>query len=259
MAPPSRSVQEQIAADLRQLILDGSLEPGDKLPSEQTLQEKYGVGARMTVRAAVQLLIQEGLVESRQGHGTVVRRYDRLDWWPGTFEHQGHRLDTVEAGDDAWAADVRAQGREPRQEVEVALVAPPPRVAQELRTPAGELVWTRKRLRFVDGVLNQLADSYYPDWVARGTPITKPGDIIIPGGLLAAAGHRQAHYRDETISRMATRAEAYLMNLGPVTPMLVHTRVGFNVARQPVRVIITAAPGDRLRILQEFTDPDVTE
>lgn len=256
--PPQQSVQEQIAADLRHKIMAGEYEPGDKLPSESRLTSQYGT-ARNTVRAAYLLLLQEGLVESRQGHSYSVRVYQPLDWWPGTFEHQASRRDTVEAGADAWAADVKAQGHEPRQEVDVSIVVPPPRVAAELKTPDGELVVVRRRRRFVDGALVQLADSYYPLEVANGTPIMTPGDVVIPGGLMAAAGHRQRRYVDDIISRMATRAEQVLMGLGAVTPMIEHLRVGYNVANQPVRVIITTAPGDKLRIRQEFTDPDVTE
>lgn len=255
--PPHQPVQEVIAADLRHKIMAGEYLPGDKLPTERTLQALYGT-ARNTVRAAFTLLIQEGIVDSRQGHSYTVRIYAPLDWSPGTFEHQATRGDTPEAGVDAWAADVKAQGHEPRQEVDVSIITPPPRVGSALNTPAGERVVVRRRQRFVDGTLTQLADSYYPLWVAEGTPIMTPGDVTIPGGLMAAAGHRQARYVDQIVSRMATRAEAVLMDLGAVTPMIEHLRVGYNAAGQPVRVIITTAPGDRLRICMEFTDPEVT-
>lgn len=255
--PPQLSVQDQIAADLRRKITTGVLGPGAKLPTERGLMAIYGT-ARNTVRSALTLLIQEGLVTSRQGHSYSVREYAPLDWWPGTFEHQASRRDTAEAGADAWAADVQAQGHEARQEVDVSIIVPPARVAAELKTPDGELVVVRRRRRFVDGALVQLADSYYPLWVAEGTPIMTPGDVTIPGGLMAAAGQRQARYVDDIISRMATRAEAVLMDLGAVTPMIVHLRVGYNVAGRPVRVIITTAPGDKLRIRMEFTDPAVT-
>lgn len=60
--PPYR----QIAAALREAIRRGKLGPGDKLPSESELVERYGV-ARMTVRQAIQALKAEGLVVSEHG------------------------------------------------------------------------------------------------------------------------------------------------------------------------------------------------
>ena len=52
-------------------ISDGSLAPGARLPSEDSLVEEYAV-SRTTIRAAIQSLIQRGLVEIRRGKGTFV-------------------------------------------------------------------------------------------------------------------------------------------------------------------------------------------
>lgn len=66
--PPS----QQIANKLRAAILTRKLQPGDKLPSQSELSERYGV-ARETVKAALRLLDQDRLVVSRQGSGAYVR------------------------------------------------------------------------------------------------------------------------------------------------------------------------------------------
>src|SRR5260370_31275189 len=52
-------------------ISDGSLPPGTRLPSEDDLVQEYAV-SRTTIRAAIQSLIQRGLVEIRRGKGTFV-------------------------------------------------------------------------------------------------------------------------------------------------------------------------------------------
>lgn len=62
----------QLAAILRAQIHDGTLRPGDLLPSESVLTQTYGV-ARNTVRAAIKVLRDEGLVETRPQRGTRVR------------------------------------------------------------------------------------------------------------------------------------------------------------------------------------------
>src|SRR3984957_16757 len=52
-------------------ISNGSLPPGSRLPSEESLVQEYAV-SRTTIRAAIQSLVQRGLVEIRRGKGTFV-------------------------------------------------------------------------------------------------------------------------------------------------------------------------------------------
>jgi len=63
---------EQVAEQIRRLIGSGALKPGDLLPPERELAETLGVG-RSSVRDAVRTLEVMGILEPRQGHGTVVR------------------------------------------------------------------------------------------------------------------------------------------------------------------------------------------
>lgn len=60
-----------LAADLRGQIIEGSLPIGGRLPTEQELAQFHGVGIN-TVRRAIDLLVEEGLVRRRQGSGTFV-------------------------------------------------------------------------------------------------------------------------------------------------------------------------------------------
>ena len=63
---------EQVAEQIRRLISGGKLKPGDLLPPERELAAKLGVG-RSSIRDAVRTLEVMGILEPRQGHGTVVR------------------------------------------------------------------------------------------------------------------------------------------------------------------------------------------
>jgi len=60
-----------IAGLLRTEIVDGRLTPGSRIPTIGTLAETYGV-ARVTVRQAIAVLINEDLLVARQGSGTFV-------------------------------------------------------------------------------------------------------------------------------------------------------------------------------------------
>lgn len=64
-------VYEEVARQIERLILK-KLQPGDKLPSERELAEILGV-SRGSIRDAIRSLELLGLVEPRQGAGTIVR------------------------------------------------------------------------------------------------------------------------------------------------------------------------------------------
>ncbi|GAB6093487.1 GntR family transcriptional regulator [Furfurilactobacillus curtus] len=61
----------QIHNRLRKAVEDGQWQVGDKIPSERELAIQFGV-SRMTLRQAVQTLVEEGLLERRVGAGTYV-------------------------------------------------------------------------------------------------------------------------------------------------------------------------------------------
>ena len=63
----------QIAADLRKQIDSGRYDPGDRLPSNAVLRDTYK-SATETVRRALALLREEGLVETHSTRGTFVLR-----------------------------------------------------------------------------------------------------------------------------------------------------------------------------------------
>jgi DNA-binding GntR family transcriptional regulator len=62
----------QLAEILRQMITSGELQPRSTLPSESYLQEEQGV-SRGTVRMAMAVLRDEGLVVTISGRGTFVK------------------------------------------------------------------------------------------------------------------------------------------------------------------------------------------
>ncbi len=67
----STSLAQAVVAGLKSRILDGSLAPGTKLPSEAELIAEYAV-SRTVIREAVTRLRAEGLVETFQGRGSFV-------------------------------------------------------------------------------------------------------------------------------------------------------------------------------------------
>lgn len=93
MITPDRegAAYRQLATVLRDRIRGGALPPGQRMPSEKDLHDEFGL-ARETVRRALAVLRQEGLIEVRQGHGTYV-----VDAPPIVKLHPGDRV-TSSAG-----------------------------------------------------------------------------------------------------------------------------------------------------------------
>lgn len=66
----------RIASEITRQISEGSLLPGQKLPTEHNLAQSFGV-SRSVVREAIAQLRNEGLVETRQGVGAFVTEPDK--------------------------------------------------------------------------------------------------------------------------------------------------------------------------------------
>ncbi|MCW3462036.1 FadR/GntR family transcriptional regulator [Chitinophaga nivalis] len=65
------SLAEEVAARLQELIVSGKYAIGQQLPTEPELMAQFAVG-RSSVREAVKLLAQKGLLRVQQGLGTFV-------------------------------------------------------------------------------------------------------------------------------------------------------------------------------------------
>ncbi len=69
---------EQVFEQMQGLIIEGTWNPGDKLPSENELSDLFGV-SRMTIRQSMQKLKALGLIETRTGSGSYVRELNPED------------------------------------------------------------------------------------------------------------------------------------------------------------------------------------
>lgn len=82
---PIKRATEVVIENIEARILDGSIEDGEKLPSEEQLASQLGVGRR-AVREALKVLEAKGLVEVQMGVGTIVQRND-LDSFLKALSH----------------------------------------------------------------------------------------------------------------------------------------------------------------------------
>lgn len=98
---PREPVGAEIARKLMDyLLFSGEVTPGDRLPSERSLAESFGVG-RSAVREALKSLSLIGLVDVRQGDGTYLKKPDSellprvIEW--GLLLGERRVIDLIEA------------------------------------------------------------------------------------------------------------------------------------------------------------------
>lgn len=144
----------QLAEILRQQISEGVLNPGDQLPTEDALCQAHNV-SRGTVREAVRVLVNDGLIIREQGRGTFVAA-------PGQPSPTFFTLSSFEE-------DMRRQERQPSSQVLTAEVIPATsEIAARLEIPVGEPVIHIIRLQLADGhpvvhEIRYLAQKLCPD------------------------------------------------------------------------------------------------
>src|SRR5689334_25415513 len=74
--PVKRSrIYQHIVDQIHALVREGRWAPGDQIPPERELAERFRV-SRTSVREALRALEMQGVIESRQGGGTFVRSAD---------------------------------------------------------------------------------------------------------------------------------------------------------------------------------------
>jgi GntR family transcriptional regulator len=125
----------QLKEIMRERVQSEEWKPGDLIPSERELSEKYGI-SRMTARQALTDLVNEGLFYREQGKGTFVSQRK--------ITQQLIRL-------TGFTEDIKARGQKPGTKVLSAEMLPADETtAEKLRIDPGTLIFRLQRLRLAD-------------------------------------------------------------------------------------------------------------
>lgn len=203
VAPPKYVV---IVNAVQARITDGTYPPGTMLPSETELVREFGASRPVVVRA-LDLLRQDGWIESRQGKGRfVIGPPDR-----GTTRARDRYalLDEPEpAGVEVLSAGV---------------VPAPRRAAAALGIAPDTPVVARRRLVMVDDLGPvELGTAYLSIELASGTAVGE--SAALPDGLLrhlaTRKGLRFDHVSERLSARLPSDEEASLLRIGSNEPVL---------------------------------------
>lgn len=137
----------QIANQMKEEITKETWLKGEAIPTEAKLSKTYGV-SRVTIRQAIKLLVQEGLLYKIQGSGTYVS--------DNKFEHNIYSL-------RGFTEEMHALNKPTRNKVlTFSLTKPDARIQQILGLEDGEEVFFVRRQRYVEETPLVVENTYLP-------------------------------------------------------------------------------------------------
>ncbi len=225
-------VQERI----RESILAGRWRPQEALPGERDLAESFEV-SRVTIRKALGGLVEDGLLQQRQGSGTYVASR------PARVEQALSRL-------TSFTEDMRVRGLQPSVTVLHREVSPPtPQEAMRLTLSPQEQVSRLRRLRLAGGVpmaieLATLPQSVLPDPDAVGASLY---------AALDARGARPVRALQRLTADNLGPEEAHLLGVATGAAALAIERVSFLADGRPVEFTRSWYRGDTYDFVAELT------
>jgi len=219
----------QIESILREKIVSGKLAEGEQLPTESELSQEYGV-SRITVRQALASLVEEGLLEKRQGRGTFVSKRETVK---GTMRLTG------------FIEDLMAMGIATRVKVlDIDTVPASKAEASQLQVGVGTPVRQVKRLRYVKTTPFSYIINYLPLDVGEQL---SPSDFA-SGSLLKRLEERCHIELGEAIQVInASLADGYVASLLATNvgaPLLSIERTVYSKTGRPVEYVRTLYRSD---------------
>jgi DNA-binding GntR family transcriptional regulator len=232
----------RVAGDLRKKIVDGSLPPHTRLPSQARIREEYGVSDTVALEAR-KVLMAEGLVEGRSGSGTYVRERPT----PRSVARSGFRPDGRATPFRQEQADGSARGTwESHSEQTEASAG----IAERLAVRLGDRVMRTTYVFRDAGDAVMLSTSWEPLALTGRTPVMLPEEGPL-GGMgvverMAAIDVVVDNVTEDVGARPGQAEELQALGGVPGHVVLVIQRT-FYASGRPVETADLIIPADRYR------------
>jgi GntR family transcriptional regulator len=226
-------IEETIATEIAQ----GEYRPGDQLPTEDELLQRFQV-SRITVRRAIQNLVSRGLLEIRRGLGTFVL---------------SPRIEAELTKLTGFVEDMNAAGRKATARViGQGVVAASARVAQRLQLANGTKVMQIKRVRLAGGIPISFDETYLP--LPLGKQIVRNDLRRHPIFDLLEEEYGvplvEADYELEAVIASKAVADALQVRVG--SPIFQIERTSMTTGNQPVDYEVLSYRGDIVRFVTKL-------
>jgi GntR family transcriptional regulator len=227
----------QLYEILRNSIVQGKWKSGDMLPPESGLIEQYQV-SRVTVRQALDALVNDGLIYRQRGRGTFVAH--------PTVEQGLNRI-------ISFTDDMRQRDFEPGTEVLFSGIIPaPPEIAEQLGIEPNEELVRLERLRMADGEPMSIEESHL---VHRYCPGILSGDYASTPLREALAREYDIHWAHakQVIRAIPVPPKlAAKLSVSSKSAVLFIERVSYTQQNIPVEFLRIHHRGDRYALYHEL-------
>ena len=213
--------------------IDHECVPGDMLPSERELSERYGL-SRTTVRLALQELESLGLVVRQHGRGTFVA--DR--------SVQAANLTQAYS----FTEQMREMGRDPKTTIlEFSDMEADKNLAEHMGVRLGEKLFKLKRLRSADGMPMMVERTYLPlrKFISLKRPLLETKALYEVIEVDFQEKIRVAE--EEFFASIARPADARLLDINEGAPVLDLVRTTYNVHNEIVEYTLSVARADQFK------------
>jgi GntR family transcriptional regulator len=239
---PAETRHVTLATALREAISRGDFSPGERLPPERDLAERFDA-SRTTVRLALSALKSQGLIGSGQGQGTYVRKARPIRVMAMDQDRRARR-----AANNPATFNAEIAGGIGRQRItSVDCVFATEETARWLAVPEGTELLARRRVMLVDEEPYQLGDSYYIHELVRETAIAREESVEedVLAVLEQANGRPIAYFVDELSFRMPTPDEATTLRLDPGVCVVRVLRIAYDGDDRPIEAFDQLMAGDK--------------
>jgi DNA-binding GntR family transcriptional regulator len=221
----------QLVRILLRQVAAGEFRPGDRLPSEAQLCERYGVSP-MTVRRVVNILADRGVVVAEQGRGTFVRP---LELSTATFDLDGLQQ------------FFRNEGQSRVKLSEVRITSATERMARKLAIEVGDRIVYIRRL-ILQGEEPVLLHREHVIYDPTRPIIEAEMEVTALRGLFIGGGESDLKRGDLTIdATVLTEGEAALLHSNVGVPAFRLEHIFYDFDDRPVSWGWFICAGDRLR------------
>ncbi|MEL7211941.1 MAG: phosphonate metabolism transcriptional regulator PhnF [Pseudomonadota bacterium] len=229
-------VWKAIADALRSDLAEGRYSPGDKLPTEAALADRFGVN-RHTVRHGISALVDEGLIRTRRGSGAFVAATP-TDYPIGTRVRFHENL--------------IAAGRLPEKRVlHVDNRAASEGEAKALHLTAGDPVCAYHGLSLADGQPIAVFESVFPLARLPGIAAALETTSSVTEALRTQGVTDYTRAMTRLTAVRATATQALHLHISEGDPLLRSTGVNVNTDGQPLEYGRTWFAGDRVTLTFE--------
>jgi len=226
----------QIYMELKGGIASGNLEPGDRLDSENVLSDRFGVN-RHTIRRALSVLEEEGLIRVEHGRGSFVR--EPVIHYPVSrrtrFSENLSRQRRTPGNVLLSAVDIEADGA----------------VAEALGIEPGEIVTRITSAGEADGRRVSYSTSFFPRSLFPGMVRVYRETGSVTRTLRHFGIDDYSRKQSRIIARMPTAEEARELGQPRSRPVLITESVNVDPSGAPVEFGVCLFASDWVQILVE--------